>query len=166
MPGVIYQFFARPDGSMGLWYVSARSGEIFGVDQTVTDFFPWFVSHVHPDDLPRFMETVAHVVKDPEKWNFEGRFVKPTGETIWFQAMSSPVVHGNELIFSGVIFDITSRKESESRLKEAYEQLTAVEEELRQQYENLAHSGEALRASEEKSPLPRRNDRYRLRDYR
>ncbi len=135
---------------MGLSYVSARSGEIFGVDQTITDFFPWFVSHVHPDDLPRFMETVAHVVKDPEKWNFEGRFVKPTGETIWFQAMSSPVVHGNELIFSGVIFDITSRKESESRLKEAYEQLTAVEEELRQQYENLAHSGEALRASEEK----------------
>ncbi len=150
VPGVIYQFFARPDGSMGLSYVSARSGEIFGVEDTVTDFFPWFVSHVHPDDFSRFMESVAAVVKTSEKWSFEGRFVKPTGETIWFQSMASPVIHGDELIFSGVIFDITPRKESEARLKEAYEQLTATEEELRQQYDKLARSGEALRASEEK----------------
>jgi len=46
--------------------------------------------------------------------------------------------------------DITERKSAETRLKVAYEELTATEEELRQQYEQLSGQEQALRKSQER----------------
>ena len=51
--------------------------------------------------------------KKLEIWNFEGRFIKPSGETIWFQGIGSPVVGGSEWVYSGVLLDITERKRQE-----------------------------------------------------
>jgi PAS domain S-box-containing protein len=46
--------------------------------------------------------------------------------------------------------DITERKEAETRLKTAYEEVAATEEELRQQYEQLGGQEQKLRKNEER----------------
>lgn len=49
---------------------------------------------------------------------------------------------------SGILRDITERKNAEDELKITYEHLAATEEELRQQYEEQQEIGESLRQSE------------------
>jgi PAS domain S-box-containing protein len=154
IPGVVYQYYVRPDGSGGFSYINLRSGrEIFGADDSVTDFLAWFTEHVHPGDRDRFTGSVNAVLVELKPWNFEGRFIKPSGEEIWFSAASCPVEHETEWVFTGIIVDITARKQDEARLRAAYEQISASEEKLREQYESLSKSGQEIKEREEKYRL-------------
>lgn len=126
VPGVVFQFYARPDGSRGMYYVSSRDIEIFGLRSSLEEFVPAFTSCVHPDDRARFLSSIDDVVKRSADWKFEGRFIKPIGETIWFEGISSPVVHGNELVFTGVMLDITDRKLMEAEIHAQQQQLNNI----------------------------------------
>jgi PAS domain S-box-containing protein len=128
VPGVVYQFYARPDGSMGVYYVSSRADEVFGLDTTTQDFFSWFTGHVDPRDRERFLQSVLEVVKVGQPWNFEGRFIKPSGEKIWFQGISHPIARQGELVYSGVLLDITQRKLTEVALHESEEKYRTLVE--------------------------------------
>jgi len=118
IPGVVYQFYARSEGEFGFYFISERSRDIFGIDNNLSEFFDSFTSHVHPDDRRAFLDSIDDVVKRSEKWHFEGRFIKPSGEMIWFKGLSSPSRHGNELVYSGVLLDISQRKFTEAALRE------------------------------------------------
>jgi PAS domain S-box-containing protein len=118
VPGVVYQAYLRPDGRMGITYINENTAErIFGLDYSDRDLFRWFVGHVHPDDRTRLIESVDDAMKKIENWNFEGRFVKPSGEMIWFQGIGSPASTGPERVYSGVLLDITERKRQEHIIK-------------------------------------------------
>jgi PAS domain S-box-containing protein len=70
------------------------------------------------------------------------------GASIWFTA--SPLYDTRGKIVGAIesIRDITERKQAESELRAAYEQITATEEALRQQYRELAENERKLRLSE------------------
>ena len=126
VPGVVYQFYARPDGSMGVYYASRRSVELLGIGADLGNFFPAFEKCVHPDDRERFMDSIRTAVISKAPWVFVGRFIKPSGETIWFRGMSNPVMHGDELVFSGVIQDITDLRKTEEDLARNSDYLTKI----------------------------------------
>lgn len=119
VPGVIYQFYARADSSMGLYLVTDRSREVFGIDSDPADFFARFTERVVPEDRQRFLASIDEVVRSARPWCFEGRFEKPGGEIIWFRGASRPVAHGDELVFSGVLEDITERVKVQQALSES-----------------------------------------------
>ena len=120
LPGVVYQFYARPDGSMGLYYVSNQGPKVFGIGESiknVSEFFELFTSHIDPRDRESFFSSIADAINAGAPWNFVGRFIKPSGEKIWFEGISQPVTHGTELRYSGILFDITERKKAEEQMR-------------------------------------------------
>jgi PAS domain S-box-containing protein len=128
LPGVVYQFYARPDGSMGLYYVSSRAPEVFGMSGDLETFFERFSACVDPRDRGAFLESISSAVKCGKPWHFEGRFIHASGREIWFEGNSRPVLHGDELVFSGILSDITARKQAESELFESREKYRIIVE--------------------------------------
>lgn len=110
IPGVIFQFFTRPDGSIGFSYISDRVGEIFDISRDREDIIGSFARQVDPRDRDAFLASIGESIRTGEPWDFEGRFVRSTGESIWFQGYSRPFRRESETIFSGILIDVTSRK--------------------------------------------------------
>jgi PAS domain S-box-containing protein len=120
IPGVVFQFLASHEGKITTIYLSERSRELFSVDQTpLGGAVERFTSLVHPEDRQGFLDSISLAVKNKERWNFEGRYVMPEGEQIWFQTTANPVETEKGLIYSGVIFDVTARKKAEDALRQS-----------------------------------------------
>ncbi|MDD5143300.1 PAS domain S-box protein [Methanoregula sp.] len=126
VPGVVFQFYARSEGSIGFYYVSGRSLEILGLDNNPLEFFPAFASAIDPSDRDRFIDSVHTAIDSETLWDFTGKFVKPSGNVIWFRGMASPVRHGDELVFSGVLQDITDRIEISQALQKSEAKFRAI----------------------------------------
>ncbi|PKG32899.1 PAS domain S-box protein, partial [Methanoregula sp.] len=126
MPGVVFQFYARSNGNMGFYYVNERSCEILGIDNDPEEFFQAFTSAIHPVDRDRFMDSVHTAIDSEALWDFTGKFVKPSGDVIWFRGMSSPVRHGDEVVFSGVFQDVTDRIEISLALQKSEAKFRAI----------------------------------------
>lgn len=129
VPGVVYQFSVLPDGTRDLSFVNTKTaGTLFGLDSAEGDLIQQLTAHIHPDDRGQFERSIDEMVAQESDWSFEGRFIKPSGETIWFQGMSRPARHGNNLVYSGVFLDITSRKKIETALRESEERYRLITE--------------------------------------
>ncbi len=120
LPGGVYQFCARDNGEWEPTYVSERLREIFGLSFEMSKEFTIFLSHVHEEDRERFMASIRKAVETCSPWDFEGRFLRPSGETIWFHGLSTPSRHEDCVIFDGILLDVTEHKgqEEKSRLSE------------------------------------------------
>lgn len=149
VPGVVYQFTAKPDGTTAVNYVSSRSEEIFGFDNSTSDYLGWFTDRIHPDDRAGFIASVKEAIQAGTRWVFEGRFIRPSGETIWFRGMSNPVWHGDELVYSGVLLDITEQKRTEDILRGSEEKYRTLIETTNTGYVILDDSGRVLDANPE-----------------
>jgi signal transduction histidine kinase/ActR/RegA family two-component response regulator len=125
IPGVVYQFYSRSDGEAGIRYTSPKLRDIFKME-FIDDppvVLQTFIGNIHGEDRQSFIDSVHDVVEKQIPWNWSGRYVKPSGEIIWFEGHSSPVVRKNEILFNGILFDITSVKKLEEEKKKAETQL-------------------------------------------
>jgi len=149
VPGVVYQFYARPDGTRGLYYVSSRASDIFGFPDDTDDFYSWFTAHVDPRDRDAFLRSNDDVIASVSPWDFEGRFIRPSGEEIWFQGMSRPIRRGSELVFNGVLLDITDRKQAELAIRENEQKYRTLVETTGTGYVIVDERGNVLDANPE-----------------
>lgn len=119
VPGIIYQWYERKNGERGFYYVSPRCEDFYGVkaEELLQD---WRRISIHPDDIPRWQQSVQQAVEQQQDWSFEGRFLLPSGITKWWRGGSKPVqVNEDEIIFNGIIVDITEQKTMEAALRES-----------------------------------------------
>jgi two-component system cell cycle sensor histidine kinase/response regulator CckA len=130
VPGVVYQFFARPNNEYGLYYVSERSEEIFGLTGDQEQYFLQFAERLMPEQRAAFLATIEHAVRTVSPWEFEGEFARPDGETIWFRGLSQPTKRGEEVIFNGLLLDITHQKQTEAALLQSEEKYRFLAESI------------------------------------
>jgi PAS domain S-box-containing protein len=116
IPGVVYQFYAKENGEYGISYTSDRITELFGIPADTNNLFPAFLENVYEKDRDRFLDSIKESVETCSPWNFEGRFIKPSGEMIWFNGLSTPTLHDDRLLFDGIMLNITERKRAEEAL--------------------------------------------------
>ncbi len=127
LPGFVYQFYARKNGEWGLYYVSKRSKEMFGLDPDPQDYFKRFVACIPEEDKTKFLNSISKAVKAVKRWEYEGRFIAPNGEK-YIQGISQPQKIGDEIVFNGFLMDITQRRKDEAALQENEQKFRALTE--------------------------------------
>ena len=120
VPGVLFQFFACPDGSEGTRFVSARAKDLLGIAPDAPDVFTQLVAGIPEPHRTRFRASVDGAVQDKALWNLEFPFDRPDGERIWLRGAAVPVQTEDEIVFNGVFFDITERMQHEQAREEAF----------------------------------------------
>ena len=121
LPGFIYKFRMTPDGQFSFPYASRGCLDIFGVEPSlvVNDATP-IVQTIHPDDVPVFQSSIMASAMDLSPWNFEARQKTSEHGWRWFHAGSIPHLQDNgDIIWEGMVMDVTRRKKIEAELAEA-----------------------------------------------
>ncbi|MFP4229323.1 MAG: PAS domain S-box protein, partial [Salinivenus sp.] len=115
IPGVVFQFYARPDGTSGTHFVSEHAEEILDIAATPGDFNERYYRRVPQPHRNRVQATIDEAVETETPWSTEMPFDRPDGERIWLLCAATPERRDDELVFNGVMLDITERKEGQER---------------------------------------------------
>ena len=127
LPGIVYQFYARDSGEWGVYYVNERAQEIYGVPvQPLNNWFNRYGECIAPEDKERWFESIHDVIHRVAPWEFEGRFIKPSGEEMYIRGISQPVRSKNETVWNGIFLNITDRRLAEEALRMSEERLRGI----------------------------------------
>ena len=130
MPGSIFRRVLHPDGKISFPYEA--TGIIHGLDpKAVMEDPDVFIEAIHPDDRGKWHEAVRASAERLERFDFEMRFITPSGETKWARSVAQPHrLDNGDVVWDGVMTDITEHRraeqeglrESEARYRELFEQ--------------------------------------------
>jgi PAS domain S-box-containing protein len=120
IPGVVYGYRLRPDGSDQFTYITPRGfRDLYGFEATdaLQDTqVVWRM--IHPEDLNRVQNSVLDSYKTLKTWECQYRITTPAGHLKWLQGISRPSVQANgDVIWDGLIIDITQQKQAEIQLQ-------------------------------------------------
>ena len=122
-PGLVYQFIRHADGRPEFLFVSDACREMLGLEPTklLEDASTYF-DLVHPKDRAPREKLVAEALAAMKPMRWEGRHILPSGQIKWLQTSALPERAANgDILWDGVILDITARKRTEDRLPHAGE---------------------------------------------
>jgi PAS domain S-box-containing protein len=117
LPGMLYQYAVQSDHPEGYFlYASSRSHDIFGCPP---EAMASGLVATHPDDQRRLATLIQQSATTLEKFRYEGRIQnQKSGETRWIEAISQPDVYEDgSIVWDGVMFDISDRKQIEQELR-------------------------------------------------
>ena len=143
VPGAIYSFSMRPDGTSAFPYASPGFRGIFGIEPEIAknDAAPVF-RLIHPDDLPGLQASIADAYARQAPWSHEFRVNHPERGIIWVEGFSLLSQQPNgEYLWHGYLNDITERKQLESQTL----QVRAAEAAAQAKSEFLANMSHEIR---------------------
>ena len=121
VPGVVYQYRLRPDGSSCFPYASEGMRDIYLVDpEEVKEDASKVFAILHPDDVDAVTESILASAKTLTPWQYEYR-VKYDDDTVrWLNGNSIPQLEADgSVLWHGFITDITERKQIEEKLSQS-----------------------------------------------
>jgi diguanylate cyclase (GGDEF)-like protein/PAS domain S-box-containing protein len=129
LPGALFQFITRPDGSSQIVYASASLTRITGL--TADEYMSrpqCFSELVVPADLEAFHLSVRIAAETMGGWDHEFRICSRDGVEKWVRVTAQPEVHPEGLIWHGYFNDISMRKRHEMEIQKLafYDPLTKL----------------------------------------
>jgi PAS domain S-box-containing protein len=109
-PGVIFRYYRSPSEERGLQFVSEDVEDMLGVPADADDFLGRFFARVPRSYQKALLDSIAVAEERQQGWEFEFPFSTPSGGEIWLHGASEPGRDGEDLIFDGVLHDVTDRK--------------------------------------------------------
>ncbi|ARV60062.1 histidine kinase [Nostocales cyanobacterium HT-58-2] len=128
LPGMIFQFLKQQDGAQFIIYASSGCRELFELEPELLQAdFQVLNQLIHPQDVKAFEESIATSCATGEPWLWEGRIMTPSGKLKWIQGTSRPEQQpSGDMIWDGLLIDITDRKLAEEKLRESEARYKAI----------------------------------------
>lgn len=130
VPGVLYQYRQRADGSGHFPFASRGLETIYGCapDAVREDASPVF-KVVHPDDLERLGESIRESAETLGVWHAEYRVLHPRTGEFWVQGTATPSAQDDgSILWHGYLCDITETRQAQERLRLAAQVFEASRE--------------------------------------
>ncbi|MDD2609704.1 MAG: EAL domain-containing protein [Giesbergeria sp.] len=130
IPGFIYQYRIRPDGTACVPYISDAVQDLLGVSpQAAMQDLAHLESKVDASDLQRMRLMMARAVHDLQPWQCEYRVHAADGSVRWH--MSNAVLQkepDGSVLLHGYTLDLTERKQAEEEIERLafYDALTGL----------------------------------------
>ena len=123
VPGVVYQFQLRPDGSSCFPFASEALKDIYRVNpEEVREDATKVLANIHPDDYARVVASIQASAQNLSPWQQEYRvkFDDGTIRALYGNAMPQREADGS-VLWHGFITDITERNQTEAQLRQMTE---------------------------------------------
>ncbi|MEL6158937.1 MAG: PAS domain S-box protein [Cyanobacteria bacterium J06627_32] len=122
VPGVLYQFCLKADGSYRLPYISAACEEIYELSAPAAQADPdRLLAMINADDRLGLEVSMRQSAETLSAWHSEHRLTLPSGQHKWVQMASRPqALENGDILWSGVVMDITDSKQANHRLQSAH----------------------------------------------
>ncbi len=147
VPGMVFQFKLRPDGTSCLPYASDGIRDIYGrTPEQVVDDASAIFSSLHPEDFAMVVDAIYASARTLQPWRQEYRVIPPTGQMRWLLVHANPSRESDgSTLWHGHIADITELKSTEESLHRSKEDLESTNQQLQ---EAFAHSKELAAQAE------------------
>ncbi|MBL1178298.1 PAS domain-containing protein [Pantanalinema sp. GBBB05] len=125
VPGVIYQYRLRTDGTSHFPYASEGIREIYGIapSEVANDATPVFAV-LHPDDVERVSQSIMASAELLTVWQCEYRVQLQDGQIHWLYGQATPQKEPDgSVLWHGYITNVTDRKAVETHLAALYQQV-------------------------------------------
>ncbi len=125
LPGALYQFRWKPDGTTSFPYSSEKLTSLLGLDKDYFEKNPTdaFAKRYFEDHEP-FIESISQSAEHLTPWNSKFRIIQQDGSIHWISGNSIPErEEDGSTLWHGYINDITDRKHAEFELQIATEKL-------------------------------------------
>jgi two-component system cell cycle sensor histidine kinase/response regulator CckA len=125
VPGLVFQFKLRPDGTACLPYASERLRQLFRVSpEEVRDDASKLFAILHPEDRDEMLESIRHSAHTLHPWQAEFRVKFPEGDVRWFYSNAVPETQPDgSTLWHGFANDISQRREADRAKAQLEEQL-------------------------------------------
>lgn len=119
VPGMVYQYRLFADGHSCFPYASNGIRDIYGVSPSdVIDDASAVFAVLHPDDVPRVVQSITDSLNMQTRWHDSYRVNHPQKGLIWVEGIATPErTPEGDTLWHGFITDITARKAAEARLE-------------------------------------------------
>ena len=144
VPGVVYQYRLRPDGSSCFPYASEAINEIYRVSpEQVREDATAVFANLHPDDYAEVAATIQASANNLSVWQHEYRvkFSDGTIRSLYGKALPQREDDGSVLWYGFItdITDINSRKQAEAEIKRKNEELVILNAEKDKFFSIISH---------------------------
>ncbi len=130
LPGVVYQYLLRPDGSSCFPFASEAIRDIYRVSpEEVREDASRVFANLHPDDYAGVVESIQESAKTLAPWQHEYRVKFEDGTIHSLLGNALPELENDgSVLWHGFITDITEHKKAEMELAESRERYRGLSE--------------------------------------
>lgn len=112
-------------------FISEAAGPILGLSpSSVPDLWKQFIERIPAPHVRPLLQSLDTAIQAGEPWRLETPYQHPDGKQRWILGTAAPEQHGDAALFSGVLLDITQRKEAENALQRSEERFRALSEQV------------------------------------